>query len=229
MFSLLFKPAALFAALREKPGRQWWLPALLTTLLALAGTLVVMQRLDLGAAIEESITESGKSIPPEAMDRAVEVGGKVTRVIMVAGALAGTAGFYCLAALWLWLAANVQKKPTTFPAMLGLYAWTDLVNLPRHLLGLVGALRAGEMSSFKTLAALAPLTPLNFAGDVGAMAMPLVQFLSKLNLFTLAHIVLLALGLAAMTGLGRARAFLVALLPWAVSLAWAGLHLALRH
>jgi hypothetical protein len=229
MFSLLFKPAALFAALKEKPGRQWWLPLILVTVLSLAGGALLLSRLDIASAIEESITDSGKSIPPEAMDQAVEMGGKITRVMMVVGGLIGPVFVYCIAAAWLWLSCNLQKKPTTFLHMLGLYAWTDMVNLPRHLLGLVGILRAGEINSFKTLTALTPFTPLSFMGDVSGMNLALIGLLSKFNLFTLAHLALLALGLSAMTGLSRARAAIVALLPWLMGVGWAALQFALHR
>jgi len=223
MFALLFNLPALFAALKEKPGRQWWFPLIITTVLGAAGIFLALQRTDLESAIGESIMESGQKMSADQAAQGAEIGAKFARISMTVAAVCAPLVVFVAAAAWFWMAANLSKTPTTFMAMLGLYSWTNMINVPRSLLGLVGLVRAGEIGSFKVLSAIDPLTPLTFVGDPSELSLHAIGLLSKFNLFTLAHLALMALGVSAMTGMSRTRAFIFAYLPWCISLAWAAL------
>ena len=113
-----------------------------------------------------------------------------------------------------WLVINLFKKPLNYMTALSLYAWTDLIHLPGVLIAAVTVVRAESFSSFKELMALSPGSPLFFMGDLSGVSMELATLLSKFDVFTIAHIAYVALGVSAITGLSKGRALLVGYAPW---------------
>lgn len=211
-------PARLFEGLREDgtkepPKTGWWLPLLVMTLLGIVFSLVLFGKVDFLAAMEEVLSANPK-IPANKVDQIAEVAAKWSRAIAFAGGVVGPALAYFGYSLYWWLAVNVFKKPLNYISALSLYAWTDLIHLPGILLAAVAVVRAESFTSFKELLALSPGSPLFFMGDLSSCSMELATLLSKFDLFTIAHIAYIALGISALTGLSKTKALLVGYAPW---------------
>lgn len=222
MFALLFKPAALFAALKEKPGRQWWVPLLCVSALAVAGGIVQAKRTDFANLIDDQLSFSRQSVPADQLDKIVAFKERFAIVGAIMKGSAGIAIAYCLCAAWLWLISNLTKGATSFMHMLGLYAWTDSLNIVRRLLQLIQALRTETIASMKDQLVAMSLTPLNFMGDLEGRSLYLVGFLANFNLFTIAHLAFLAEGLRALAGASRRKAYAIAFIPWLLAVVVGG-------
>jgi hypothetical protein len=211
-------PASLFAGLNEDgdkdpPKTGWWLPLATITILSVGISVLLFSKVDFVAAMEEVLSANPK-IPSGQVDQIAEVAAKWTRAMTFAGGIIGPALAYFGFAVYWWLAVNLFKKPISYAKALSLYAWTDLIHLPGILIAAVAVVRAESFTSFKELMALSPGTPLFFMGDISGLSMELATLLSKFDIFTIAHIAFVALGISAITGLKKWQALSLGFAPW---------------
>ena len=211
-------PGKLFSGLgedgaKDPPQTGWWLPLLITTLLGIGLSILLFGKVDFVAAMEEVLSANPK-IPAGQVDKIAEVAAKWSRAIAFAGGIIGPAVAYFGYAVYWWLVVNLFKKPLNYMTTLSLYAWTDLIHLPGMILAAVAVVRAESFTSFKELMALSPGSPLFFMGDLSGVSIELATLLSKFDLFSIAHIAYIALGISALTGLSKTRALLMGYAPW---------------
>lgn len=209
-------PSQLFSSLKSGPD-AWWAPFALITVVGIAISLLTIGgKIDWSSSLEEAILAGGKVPAGQAADIAEKMAGIYKGIGRVAVFL-GTTFAYVLYSLYLWIIVNLCKRPVSYAKCFALYAWTDLVNLPK-LIGM-GALAFGveQFTSFKQLTALSLGSPLCYIRDLDSVSFAAFGVLSKFDLFQLVHLVYIGFGVSALTGMKRPQAVLLALLPWLLS------------
>ena len=207
-------PAKLFAELQAAPGSGWWFPLLLVSALLTAVNWSFLGRIDWPALIENQITEGGKKIPPDAMEKAVDIGTAIGKFQTIAGGVIGPVVIYLFMALIFWMLVNLCKRPISYVQCLALYAWTDLINLPRMLISGLAGLRVTSITSVREFSALDPGNPLfYFSGQVDDLSKLAFTLLTAVNFFTLLHVLYFGLGISALTGMKKPRAILLVAVP----------------
>lgn len=216
MLTLLTNPVALFAALKEKPGREWWLPLLAVTLLAMVCGGIRARKIDWGTKLENDAALSGQTIPPEqaaGIESFMERFGTIKEVLK--GAIAPLFQFTA-ASLIFWLILNVRKVPISYLGVLGVYAWTDLVNIPRMVMQLIATVQTETIYSEMGVKALDPGYPLFFVSNPDSLTMRQAAAWTVVNVFTLAHLCLFAWGLGLVCGQPLKRMLKFTLVPLVV-------------
>lgn len=217
---VFYAPSRLFASLRQGPD-AWWAPLLLITAIsATVSLLIIGPKIDWASSLEEAILSSGK-VPG---GQAAEIADKMSGAYKFFGYLIGIAGpviAYLFFALYLWIVVNLCKRPISIAKCFAIYAWTDLVNLPKIImLGVLG-LGTEQITSFKQLAGLSLGSPLCYIPNLDSISFAAFGLLSKFDLFTFIHLIYIAFAVAALTGMKRPMALLLSFLPWIISFLFA--------
>ncbi|HEX2800199.1 MAG TPA: YIP1 family protein, partial [Thermoanaerobaculia bacterium] len=101
------RPSETFRRLVARP--TWWLPFVLVLIATIVSWLVVAPKMDMDRTVRESIEKqaekSGRTIPPEAIDRQVQMSKKMMPVFFAAVVVGGAVLFF-FAALVLWGSAK---------------------------------------------------------------------------------------------------------------------------
>jgi hypothetical protein len=196
--------------------RRWVLPVLAATLFSLAFGLCATQRLDYTSAADDALDASPEAAKMTQYERSqkLETAHKVGVVGTLAGSAAGPALSVLFAALGLWLGFKVAGgKPAFVPtfavashAMLPV-ALHKLLCIPA-LLSRPPGLAAEEAGRLlpSSLAAFLPATE-----KLG----PRLMAASAVELFALWSLVLVAMGMAHVAQVSRARAAITSFVLWA--------------
>jgi hypothetical protein len=217
---VFYAPSQLFSSLKNGP-EAWWAPLLLVTAISAAISLMIVgPKIDWGSALEEAILSSGKVPGGQASEIADKMSGAYKFFGTVMG-LAGPAIVYVLFSLYLWIIVNLCKRPISIAKCFAIYAWTDLINLPKSIMFAVLGLGIGQITSFKQLAGMSIGSPLCYIGDLDSVSFAAFGLLSKIDLFQLVHLAYIGFAVSALTGMKRPVALLLSFLPWIISFLFA--------
>lgn len=224
VFGVLFSPKATFEDIARKPS--WLLPVLLSTILGIASTVVLNQRVDWRDYIAQQIEKSPRAanLTAEQKQSQAEISAKVTTYIVY---LAGSIGSVCFAVIVgavMMLAYNLLAGAgASFPQSLGIAAHAlvvGIVSTPIFLLVLLlrpkGTIDP-ENAVATNLAAFLPEDSAKW----------LVTLSKSIDLFTIWMLVLIAIGFAAVNSkkLKGGKSYTIAFSVWgtlvAVKVLWA--------
>lgn len=209
-------PAATFAGLVRRP--TWWLPLLLWLAAIAAVVLVTTPKIDMERTFREMFEKraarTGQSVSDEQIR---EMAARSDRSPAKAAAFAvpSAAVMFLLVALVLWGGARAAGSEATFGQAAAVWAHANLANV-------VGALLA-----IPILAALPDASETQFSvqnvvrSNVGAFLPPdapvlLASIASSLDLFSLAALVLLVVGMKKLPAMSPGAGVAVPVVLWAV-------------
>jgi hypothetical protein len=210
------RPSETFRRLVARP--TWWLPLVLIIASTAASWLVVAPKMDMDRTIRESIEKraekSGRTIPPEAINRQVEMSKKLMPVFFGI-ALAGSAVFFFFPALVLWGSAKAMGADARYRQLLSIWGHAGLPNVLGAFLAIPiflqlpdGSLTqegVGEVVKSNVGAFLDPSTPA-----------PLRALAGSLDIFSLASLFLLVVGFRRLPGLSKGAATATPIVLWLV-------------
>jgi hypothetical protein len=196
----------------------WWLPFLLVIASTVASWLVVAPKMDMDRTIRESIEKraekSGRTIPPETINRQVEMSKRLMPVFFGV-ALAGSAAFFFFPALVFWGSAKAMGADARYKQLLSIWGHAGLPNVLGALLAIPVFLQlpdgsltqegVGEVVKSNVGAFLDPSTPA-----------PLRALAGSLDIFSLASLFLLVLGFRRLPGLSKGAATATPVVLWLV-------------
>jgi hypothetical protein len=215
IIGVLFSPKATFEDIARKPS--WLLPVLISTVLGIASTVVLNQRMDWRDYITQQIEKSPRAanMPAEQKEKQAEISAKVTVYIVY---LAGAIGSVCLAVIVgavMMLAYNLLAGAgASFSQSLGIAAHSlvvGIVSTPIFLLVLL----------LRPKGTIDPENPV--ATNLAAFlpeesAKWLLTLCKSIDVFTIWILVLIAIGFAALNPkkLKGGKAYVVAFSVWGV-------------
>jgi hypothetical protein len=215
IIGVLFSPKATFGDIARKPS--WLLPVLISTVLGIASTVVLNQRMDWRDYITQQIEKSPRAanMPAEQKEKQVEISAKVTVYIVY---LAGAIGSVCFAVIVgavMMLAYNLLAGAGAgFSQSLGIAAHSlvvGVVSTPIFLLVLL----------LRPKGTIDPENPV--ATNLAAFlpeesAKWLLTLCKSIDVFTIWILVLIAIGFAAVNPkkLKGGKAYVVAFSVWGV-------------
>lgn len=204
-------------ALSAAAGRRSFLPPILiATAASLAFAAVLVPRVDWErmARIQlDRLPDAAQLTPHEAEEKVATVR-KLGAVSGYGGAAVGSAAAALLTALGLWAGLRVAGARPEFAPSLAVASWGLLPGAAGRLL-LVPAVLARPAVDPRAVGALAPWSAAWFL-PAGASP-PLVALASSASLFALWIAVLLAVGMAQVAQVSRARAGAVVAVLWALA------------
>jgi hypothetical protein len=215
IIGVLFSPKATFEDIARKPS--WLLPVLISTVLGIASTVVLNQRMDWRDYITQQIEKSPRAanMPAEQKEKQVEISAKVTVYIVY---LAGAIGSVCFAVILgavMMLAYNLLVGAgASFSQSLGIAAHSlvvGIVSTPIFLLVLL----------LRPKGTIDPENPV--ATNLAAFlpeesAKWLLTLCKSIDVFTIWILLLIAIGFAAVNPkkLKGGKAYIVAFSVWGV-------------
>lgn len=224
IIGVLFSPKATFADIARKPG--WILPVLLSTILGIASTVALNQRMNWREYIGQQMEKSPQAanLSPEQKQRQAEISAKVTVYIVYVIGVVGSVLFALVVGAAMMLAYNLLAGAgASFSESFGIAAHTlvvGLVSTPIFLLVLF--LRPpGTIDPDNAVATnLAVFLP-------EASAKWLVTLCKSVDIFTIWMLILIAIGFAAVNPrkLKGSKSYAIAFSVWAamvvVKVLWA--------
>ncbi len=215
IIGVLFSPKATFEDIARKPS--WLLPVLISTVLGIASTVVLNQRMDWRDYITQQIEKSPRAanMPAEQKEKQAEISAKVTvYIVYLAGAI-GSACFAVIVGAVMMLAYNLLAGAgASFSQSLGIAAHSlvvGIVSTPIFLLVLL----------LRPKGTIDPENPV--ATNLAAFlpeesAKWLLTLCKSIDVFTIWILVLIAIGFAALNPkkLKGGKAYVVAFSAWGV-------------
>ena len=210
------RPSETFRRLVARP--TWWLPFVLVLVATIVSWAVVAPKMDMDRTVRESIEKqaekSGRTIPPEAIDRQVQMSKKLMPVFFAAGVVGGAAVFF-LGALVLWGSAKAMGAEARYPQLLAIWGHAGLPSVLGALLAIPIFLQLPDASL--TQDAVQQVVKSN----VGAFLDPsepaaLRAFAGSIDVFSVAVLFLLVLGIRRLPGLSKGAATAIPIVLWLV-------------
>jgi len=220
LVDIIIRPTKAFTYLRDATG-HWWLVPLALSMLGLVLYIVVSAG-PMARMTAEEMQEVLKQMPPEQAAQATQFIGRTSSVgfIIVTGLITSLLGLligWLLQSGVLHLVSLALGSRARFGQMFTMVTWASIPFFLRHLLQTAVVGITQEVIRYQGLASLvATGDPLKDAGNI------LIPILSRLDIFYIWNLVLLALGLAVMARFSRLKAALIilgyALLTMGISL-----------
>ena len=210
------KPSDTFGRLIARP--TWWLPLILSLASTAASWFVVAPKMDMDRTIRESIEKraekSGRTIPPETINRQVEMSKKMMPLFFGI-ALAGTAVFFFLPALVLWGSAKAMGADARYKQLLAIWGHSSLPNLVGSLVAIPIFLQLPDASLTQEGVSQVLKSNVGAFLDPSSPA-PLLAFAASLDIFSLAALFLLVLGFRRLPGLSKGAAATTPVVLWLI-------------
>ena len=210
------RPSETFRRLVARP--TWWLPLVLVLASTSVSWLVVAPKMDMDRTIRESIEKraekSGRTIPPQAINRQVEMTRKMMPLFFGI-ALAGTAVFFFLPALVLWGSAKAMGADARYQQLLAIWGHSSLPNLVGSLVAIPIFLQLPDASLTQEGVSQVLKSNVGAFLDPSSPA-PLLALASSLDIFSFAALCLLVLGFRRLPGLSKGAAMATPIVLWLV-------------
>jgi len=222
LLGVFFRPRKTFDYLKDNHKKAWWLPALLVLLLTVAPlwaaarpspatTLMPPDKMEMIAQGDPRMFEGMPYPGPDSVSAA-----SGPSLLKLGGALLGTFAAWLLWGGALYLASVFLGRSSSFGQMFRLVVWTWL---PYGLRGLVQTIYM-----MTTSAAIANAGFSGFVIDRGATSLippgpgqlALASILSRVDVFTIWHVLLVSVALMSFTNLTRRKALGATLAIWIV-------------
>ncbi len=229
LWGMIVRPRATLEYLNEHGGRAWLTPALLAVLLAIlpvvvAGPITARQTREAAIAVQEQMGEQWEEAEmsaeqQEQMEQMMSITASPLITVVFPAAL-GLVGLVIGWLVWggvLHLAGVMLGGRSTFGQMFRAVTWAWLPYVLRGLLQTVYILASGQLIANPGLSGLVQKTP--FVSELVFVPpslgqMILVAFLSRVDLFLVWNLILLATGVMVTARLSRRKAVVVTLGVW---------------
>lgn len=213
------RPSETFGRLVARP--TWWLPLVLILASAAISWLVVSPKMDMDRTVRESIEKraekSGRTIPPEAVNRQVEMTRKLMPVFFGV-ALVGSAVFLFFPALVLWGSAKAMGADARYQQLLAIWAHAGLPNLLGTLVAIPVFLQLPDDSL--TQEGVSQVVKSNAGAFLDPSTSAALHALAgSIDIFSLAALTLLVLGFRRLPGLSKGAATATPIVLWIVYVA----------
>jgi hypothetical protein len=203
--AMFFAPAKAFADIARRP--RWFVPVILLTILALAFTFSLSQRIGFEQIVRHSIDQSSRAqgMSAEQRDRAVSMGAKIGSIMGFVGAAVGpTITVLITAAILMFIANGMLGAQMRYVQMQAITAYsfftTGLVSTPLSI-AVLYLKNPDDFDVRNPLAFNAGAFLSGFAAGVSGSShetLPawLIAFASSFDLFTFWTMALLAIGIS---------------------------------
>ncbi len=231
---MIVRPRATMVDLRDHGARTWWLPALLAAVFVVLPVLVaapitarmtreavVTAQEQFGEQQDEDMSEEQRAQMEQAMSIAASP--LITTVFPAVGGVVSVAAGWAIWAGALYLAGMALGGRSTFGQLFRMVAWAWLPFTLRGLIQTIYIAISGEIIANPGLSGLMRDNPVS--GGEMIVAPPsldqtlLAAFLSKIDLFLIWNLILLVIGMTAITRLPRRKALLGTLGVWILLMA----------
>jgi hypothetical protein len=213
------KPSETFGRLVARP--TWWLPFVLSVLATAVSFWVVTPKIDMDRTIRESIEKrlekSGRTMSPEAIQRQVEAGKRMTPIFLGVGVAVAVA-FFFVASLVFWGGARVMGADARYAQLLAIWGHSALPFVISGLISIPIFLQLPDASLTQDAAQSVLKSNLGAFLDDSTPA-ALRSLASSVDIFSFAVLFLLVLGFRRLPGLSKGAAIWTPIVLWILAVA----------
>ncbi len=195
---IFFSPLRTFADIARK--HDWGLvPMLILILVGLAGNGVFLATHDVGEMAMVQMEESGKmdEIPDEQLDTIMKVTKVTTKISMIVGAVVAPPLFAAIIAFLFLIIFKMFGADSTFGQTFTVVVYSWFIYIIKSFLFLI-LIMFKKVRTFDEMAYFVKSNVAAFV-DPESVSKPLMALLSSIDLFTIWVIILMAIGLSAIT------------------------------
>ena len=213
------KPSETFGRLVARP--TWWLPLLLSIVVTGVSFQLVAPKIDLDRTIRDSIEKrlekSGRTMPPEAMQRQVEASRKMAPLFVVF-AVVGSIVFFFGVSLILWGGAKAMGAEARYAQTLAIWGHSALPFVVSGLISIPLFLAKPDASLTQDQAQAVLASHLGVLLDASTPG-ALRALASSVDIFSIAVLFLLVLGFRKLPGLSKGAATWTPIVLWILAVA----------
>lgn len=198
IIGVLMSPSETFASIARQP--DWIAPLVIIMIVALAGGILVAQRVDFGSAVREAMEERG-NVPQAQVDSAVKITSAVSKIAAYCSPLLSVLILMIIAAVML-LAFRLMGGEGDFRQAFSttVYAW--MPSVIKSIVVTIILAAKGEVSALD----LATLVRSNLGFLVGLKEHPvLFALLTSVDIFTIWTLALFIIGFAYVSKFSKAK------------------------
>jgi len=215
LFGVFFSPGKTFQDINRKPS--FILPLIVWIVLSLVATAVIMPRIDMEATIQQQIEKSGRSISDAEMEQAVAIGGKFAAIAGYASALFGPilvslvlgGVFFGLVRLW--------KGGSTFMKIFSVIIHSFIVQLIKVIVAIPLVIRKESLLAEEAQQIVQSNLSLFFNREETSAA--LYALASRIDIFSIWTLVLIIIGLTAVSKLNVKQSATISIILWLIYVA----------
>jgi len=212
------KPSETFGRLVARP--TWWLPFLLSLLVTGISFALVAPKIDMDRTIRESIEKrlekSGRTMPPEAIQRQVDASKKMAPLFL--GIAVASVVFFFAISLALWGGARAMGADARYAHLLAIWGHASLPFVLSGVISIPLFLAKEDASLTQEQAQRVLASHLGAFVDESAPG-ALKALASSVDIFSVAVLVLLVLGFRKLPGLSRSAATWTPIVLWLLAVA----------
>ena len=210
---VLFSPARIFEAIRERP--TWLLALLAVVIISVVGSYLVTSKLDVEEVVRDSIADSGRQLSEEQIEQAIDIQEKLMPIFGIAGPLLFYPAACLLMALIIWVVLKMLGGDFPYKTSFATTVHGMIPNGVGGLLTIPVAMSRGELGyeEVKTGSILASNLG-HFASEGTSKAVAAVM--NSIDVFSIWSLVLLTIGYAVVARVSRGKAAAVVVGLWVV-------------
>lgn len=214
---IFFSPAKTFQDINRKPS--FILPLVVMIIFSLAATVVIMPKIDMETTIQQSLDKMGKQLSEEEMGQAVAVREKIGKAIAYPSAFLAPILMTLIVAAIFFGIIRLWGAGSTFSRVFSVIAHSYLVTLIKSVLIAILAFRKESESLLADEVQDLVKSNLSLLLDREEAGMALYTLASKIDLFSIWTVILMIIGLSAVSKLNIKQSAAAVLITWLVYVA----------
>jgi hypothetical protein len=213
IMGVIFSPSRTFSYLNKRPD---WLAILIVIIIfSLCMSLLYAQKTDLKAMTRLQLERSGRAeqMTEAQLDRAADISGKIGRYMMIVGPIFGTPIVFLIVAGLLHLIFSLFQGDTTFKKVFSVVAYSFVPSIFSSIIGILLLLtrKVNEVPIEELVKS--NLSILFVQGETSKFLWNLSQ---AIDLFSIWAVVLLGIGMAAISKLKQKTSYIIVISLWIV-------------
>jgi hypothetical protein len=213
IIGVIFSPSRTFSYLNKRPD---WLGVLIVIIIfSLCMSLLYAQKTDLKAMTRLQLERSGRAeqMTEAQLDRAADISGKIGRYMMIVGPILGTPIAFLIVAGLLHLIFSLFQGDTTFKKVFSIVAHSYVPGIFASIIGILLLLtrKVNEIPIEELVKS--NLSILFVQGETSKFLWNLSQ---SIDLFSIWAVVLLGIGMAAISKLKQRTSYIIVFSLWIV-------------
>lgn len=215
-FGVFFSPGKTFQDINRKPS--FVLPLIVWIILSVVATAIIMPKIDMEATIQQQIEKSGRSVSDADLERAAAMGGKFAAIAGYASAVFGPIVISAILGGIFFGFVRLWKGGSTFMKVFSVIVHSFIVQLIKVIVAIPLVIRKESLLAEEAQQIVQSNLSLFFNRE--ETSAPLYALASRIDIFSIWTLVLIIIGLTAVSKLNIKQSATISIILWLIYIAF---------